>query len=65
MTTSTDHDPSDTELLDFLERQSRDGDRWLARWSTTGRGYRLHTSTRPEAVPTVREALCLAMVRDE
>ena len=60
-----DHDPSDTELLDFLERQSREGDRWVARWSANDRGYRLHVSSRSDAVPTVREALCLAMVRDE
>lgn len=58
-------DPSDTELLDFLERRARPGERWIARESRTDRGYRLHVSTRREAVPTVREALTLAMLRDE
>ena len=57
--------PTDTELLDFLQRQTREGERWLARWSQHDRGYRLYVSTDPDAVPDVREALTLAMVRDE
>lgn len=57
--------PTDTELLDFLQRQTRDGERWIARESTTGRGFRLHITTRPEGVPDVRDALLLAMVEYE
>lgn len=59
------HTPTDTELLDFLQRQTREGERWVARWSRQDRGYRLLVSLSPEAVPDVREALTLAMVRDE
>lgn len=57
--------PTDTELLDFLQRQTKEGQRWIARESTAGRGFRLHVTTRPAGVPDVREALLLAMVEYE
>lgn len=57
--------PTDTDLLDFLQRQLREGEGWVARWSRLDRGYRLHASRSTEAVPDVREALTLALVRDE
>lgn len=49
----------DTELWDWLEEQAEDGMGWVARPSTTGRGYRLHQE--PKMVhgvtaPTAREA---------
>ncbi|PKL75449.1 MAG: hypothetical protein CVV27_15310 [Candidatus Melainabacteria bacterium HGW-Melainabacteria-1] len=53
----------DTRRLDFLESQTAYG-LWIARPSTTGRGYRLHTTSRPEeegARKTVREAIDYAM----
>jgi hypothetical protein len=60
---------SDTELLDFLD-DSTNGDLWIARESTTGRGYRLHNIASNIAyieglshlcAPTVREAITLAI----
>lgn len=57
--------PTDTQLLDFLQRMTRPGERWIARHSSVDRGYRLHVSTSPDAVPDVRDALILGMARDE
>jgi hypothetical protein len=57
--------PTDGELLDFLQRQTKEGQRWIARESNTGRGFRLHITTSPQGVPDVREALLLAMVQYE
>lgn len=55
----------DRARLDFLESQG-DGSAWVARQSETGRGYRLHNTSRGEnqgARPTVREAIDAARQR--
>jgi len=58
---------TDKELLDFLDEMSN-GDMWISRRSTTGRGYRLHNCAyhTPEdgARLSVREAIIAAM-KDE
>lgn len=53
---------TDKQRLDWLEKQG-DGSNWVARQSTTGRGYRLHNTTRMdyEGHPTVRQAIDAAM----
>jgi hypothetical protein len=55
---------TDTELLDFLESQGTPGLLWVARPSTSGRGYRLHQLACDDwhymATPTPRQALELA-----
>ncbi len=52
--------PTDTERLDFLQmltdRTAYSG-AVVCRESTTGRGWRLHESTHPEACSSVREAI--------
>jgi len=61
--------PTDTELLDWLEKQRTDyGVGIVFRQSTTGRGWRLHETdndwkwlTKNEPQPTVREAIAYAM----
>ena len=55
---------TDTELLDFLQEQtemSRYTGRVVFRLSQTGRGWRLHESSRKESVPNVRDAIIKAM----
>lgn len=53
---------TDTERLDWLQSQTAGyGGGWVARQSSTGRGFRLHESSHPDARPTVREAIDLAM----
>jgi hypothetical protein len=52
--------PTDTERLDWLETKG-EGRRWVARISTTGRGYRLITSTATPNYETAREAIDAAM----
>ena len=51
---------TDTDLLDFLEAcneiKTYTG-RVCFRWSTTGRGWRLHETSLPDAKNTVREAI--------
>ena len=48
----------DKERLDWLEARAQGyGHGWIARDSTTGRGYRLHESSQPAAVPTARAAI--------
>lgn len=52
----------DTDLLDWL--QSKLGThtgKVIWRWSTTGRGWRLHESRWPGAVDNVREAIINAI----
>ena len=59
---------NDTELLDWLETQNakaRYTGRCVFRLSTSGRGWRLHETSLPEAVPSVRQAIKDAMRRDE
>lgn len=49
----------DKERLDWIENQSN-GDDWIARDSTTGRGFRLHNTT-GNVEKTAREAIDVAM----
>ena len=56
---------TDTERLDWLQNQTTGYGGWVARQSTTGRGFRLHESEHPDNLPTVREAIDLAMDREE
>jgi len=55
----------DRDLWDFLEKQSGYTGRWVARKSTTGRGYRLHNTSRKPSYATAREAVMAAMVEEE
>ncbi|MFW6184038.1 MAG: hypothetical protein ACOC8X_09595 [Chloroflexota bacterium] len=51
---------SDTERLDYLQRLLDEGTysgRAVLRMSTEGRGFRLHETYRPDAVPDVRLAI--------
>ena len=55
---------SDSELLDWLDHQSAaNGMKIVFRWSTTGRGWRLHQDPDGE-YETVREAIQSAMEID-
>jgi hypothetical protein len=58
---------SDTELLDWLDKQS--GKEYTGkvvfRWSTTGRGWRLHETSRDGAHTSVREAIRSAIAASE
>lgn len=49
---------TDTERLDFLQDKLGRYTGWVVcRWSTSGRGWRLHESDLPEAEPDVRKAI--------
>lgn len=48
---------SDTELLDFLESRATPGMGWVARVSSTNRGYRLHQDPEANATTNVRDAI--------
>ncbi len=53
--------PTDTERLDWLEKQCASLP-WVARHSSTGRGYRVHNTYPnmpglPPTYPTAREAI--------
>lgn len=65
-TDQMDVETTDTTLINWLERQlakrSYTG-RCLFRWSTEGRGFRLHETSEDGAKPTVREALIDAIRR--
>ena len=56
---------TDTELLDFLQemtnRRNYTG-KIILRWSLTGRGWRLHETSHPDAVSDVRKAIANLMV---
>ena len=60
--------PSDTEMLDWLQAQN---DRHeytgtcLFRWSTTGRGWRLHETLDMNAQATVRGAISAAIITEK
>lgn len=54
---------TDTELLDWLEKQTN-GDNWVARESSTGRGFRLHNilpAQESATYKTAREAIAAKM----
>ncbi len=58
---------TDTEMLDWLERQNAEAvysGRCVFRRSETGRGWRLHETRREGSSPTVREAIREAMMRE-
>ena len=49
---------TDTERLDFLQRiTGKYTGKVLCRWSTTGRGWRLHETSQIGAVEDVRTAI--------
>ncbi len=51
---------SDTEMLDWLEAQLQKGEytgKCIFRWSSNGRGFRLHETRLGGAVASVREAI--------
>lgn len=53
---------TDKERLDWLQaRTTGYGNGWLARYSSTGRGFRIHETTFPGASRDVREAIDKAM----
>lgn len=48
----------DKERLDFLQKLTVGyGKGWILRPSTTGRGWRLHETSGPEGLPSVRDAI--------
>ena len=59
---------TDTELLDFLQgltdRKNYTG-KVICRWSSTGRGWRLHETNHSDAVPSVRQAITNLMEREK
>lgn len=56
---------TDTELLDWLDKQTgKYTGKVLFRWSTTGRGWRLHETSQEGAVSTVRDAIVDAMKKE-
>lgn len=59
---------TDTELLDWLEKQNKKSaytGLCIFRWSTTGRGWRLHETSASGASTSVRHSIMLAMERQE
>ena len=55
-----DQRPSDKEILDFLQEQTDNGEytgKVIFRWSGCGRGWRLHETSRVDAVQDVRQAI--------
>lgn len=52
---------TDTERLDWLQTKGALGHRWQCRESSTGRGYRLLTTTRIPCFTQVRDAIDAAM----
>jgi hypothetical protein len=58
-----DKKPSDTEMLDWLQENTRGyGIGWVCGNSSTGRGLRLHETSQKDAKATVREAIISAMI---
>ena len=49
---------TDTDRLDFLDNLTTGyGNGWILRWSTTGRGIRLHETSQDGVYPTPRDAI--------
>ena len=58
---------SDTKMLDWLETQLQKGNytgKCIFRWSSNGRGFRLHETSLDGAVSTIREAIVNAMMEE-
>ena len=58
---------TDKEMLDWLQsklEESHYTGRCLFRWSSSGRGWRLHETSHSGAFNTVREALEVGMLQD-
>jgi len=56
--------PTDTERIDFLQKlldQKRYTGRAILRFSTTGRGWRLHETSNPKGKTSVRETMDIFM----
>lgn len=59
---------SDTELLDWLQKQldkQKYTGKVIFRWSGMGRGIRLHETTLPGAVENVRQAITDAILKEQ
>lgn len=59
---------TDKQRLDWLQEQLEKAEytgKCLFRWSTTGRGFRLHETSLPKAVGDVRDAIDEAMIDHE
>lgn len=57
---------TDTDLLNWLDKQTgRYTGKVLFRWSTTGRGWRLHETSQSGAVSSVREAIENAIKKEK
>lgn len=55
--------PTDTEMLDFLDSLTGEyTGRVILRKSATGRGWRLHESSKVEATKKVRDTIRLFMI---
>lgn len=56
---------TDTEMLDWLQDRTKGyGKGWVCRDSITGRGMRLHETSKQDAKGTVRKAILAAMIRE-
>jgi hypothetical protein len=56
---------TDKERLDWLQKQLDKAEytgKCIFRWSETGRGMRLHETSLPKAVSSVRDAIDEAMI---
>ena len=54
--------PTDTEMLDWLQRQTKGyGVGWICRDSNFGKGMRLHETSREDASASVRDAITKAI----
>ena len=54
--------PTDTERIDFLQKLTKDANytgKVVCRWSAIGRGWRLHETSKPDGVSSVRDAIDL------
>ena len=57
---------TDKERLDYLQKITTGyGRGWILRPSTTGRGWRLHESSREGALPDIRDAIDFMMDIEE